>query len=100
MTQITMPRYIRVIPLIPPRPLNLTVSNGGTMISLSLANAVPVKANPADTATHSQFLEVLIQIFSGGDYCRILAEQANTFFGEMSPSLVPQTPEGGGKRRL
>src|SRR5437868_4310862 len=90
-----MPTYIRVTPLTPPRPLNFTVFSGGMMISLSLPKAVPPSAPipaAAATATHSQFFAFLI-VFSGGDYCRILTEDANTFFGENNPSLVPKTPE-------
>src|ERR1041385_5212994 len=88
----TRPRYISVTPPMPPSPLNFTCVKSGIFMSASLPKAVPEQAPiPAINATHSQFLAFLI-VFSGADYCRIIPEEANTFFGENAPPLVRIAP--------
>src|SRR5438552_3730433 len=61
MKQITMPQYISVVPAMPPRPLNLTVSNRGMWMSASLA-FTPVAANRVrkPSTIQNQYLLFLI----------------------------------------
>src|SRR5439155_5551100 len=49
--QITMPRYISVKPLTPPKPSNLTVSSAGILISASLPKAAVVTQRRAKMST-------------------------------------------------
>src|SRR5581483_4550115 len=60
--QIRIPRYISVGPLTPPKLPNFTVSNGGILISASLANApsAPPKTASRMTARANQFRLVLL----------------------------------------
>src|SRR5437870_2204899 len=49
--QIKMPKYIKVVPLTPPRPANLTASNGGILISASLPKAAVDRPKMARMST-------------------------------------------------
>src|SRR6266478_3747824 len=89
MKQITMPQYISVVPAMPPRPLNFTVSNCGIWMSASLA-FTPVAANRVrnPSTIQNQYLLFLI-IFGTEIITKEQPKRPTLFLGANTPG-TPQ----------
>src|SRR5438445_5812161 len=85
MKQIRMPKYIKVVPLTPPRPANLTASKGGILISASLPKAAVDRPKMARMSTPQNHRLLFLIIYRSGDYVDLRPPLPVHFCGHEAP---------------